>query len=138
VSNDETMNKISQMYGIKLYHLYKLNRMKSGTEPLSGETLSLRKKIKKEQIIKLQQEDVPVRSENAAPANNSKTEFSHAEKKNLKEISSKYLLHTVKDGDTMYSIASLYGILVTDLKKLNDKEFNYLDVGEVLKVGEKK
>lgn len=138
VATGESMNQISQMHGIKLLSLYKLNRMKPGTEPLAGETISLGTKIEKDQIIKLQKEEIQEPFANTTPSNNSKADFSYKEKKNFKEISSKFMLHTVKEGDTMYSIASLYGILVTDLKKLNDKEYDYLDVGEVLKVGNKK
>jgi len=46
VLEGETMYSISQMYGIKLKHLYKKNRMIFGTEPYIGQKLNLIKKIK--------------------------------------------------------------------------------------------
>jgi len=46
VSEGEDMYSISQLYGIKLKHLYKKNRMDIGTEPYVGQRLSLVKKIK--------------------------------------------------------------------------------------------
>ena len=40
------MYSISQLYGIKLKHLYKKNRMDFGEEPYVGQRPSLVKKIK--------------------------------------------------------------------------------------------
>jgi len=46
VKEGETMHAISQLYGIKLKCLYRMNRMNPGTEPLPGTVLYLRKKKK--------------------------------------------------------------------------------------------
>jgi len=46
VSEGEDMYSISQLYGIKLKHLYKKNRMDFGSEPYVGQRLSLVKKVK--------------------------------------------------------------------------------------------
>ena len=45
VAVGETMHQISQKYGIKLKSLYKKNHMVMGSEPRSGQIISLRKKI---------------------------------------------------------------------------------------------
>ncbi|MFL5753509.1 MAG: glucosaminidase domain-containing protein [Bacteroidia bacterium] len=42
VTKNETMKSISQLHGIRLYHLYKKNRMKPGDEPKAGDVLYLR------------------------------------------------------------------------------------------------
>ncbi len=42
---NETMYSISQLYGIKLKHLYKKNRMEEGSEPYVGQKISLIKKV---------------------------------------------------------------------------------------------
>lgn len=42
VQKGETMHSISQLHGIRLYWLYKRNKIKQGTEPLAGEILLLR------------------------------------------------------------------------------------------------
>lgn len=45
--------------------------------------------------------------------------------------------YVVKSGDTLYSIANLYGISVDDLKKINNLTSNTLSINQVLKVPEK-
>lgn len=44
VTKGETMKSISQLHGIRIYHLYKKNRMKEGQEPKPGDVLYLRHK----------------------------------------------------------------------------------------------
>ncbi len=46
VKQGENMYAISQMYGIKIKKLYKMNKLKRGQQPAAGEYVSLRKKIK--------------------------------------------------------------------------------------------
>jgi LysM repeat protein len=46
VKHGETMFAISQMYGVKLDRLYKMNLMNPGTEPAPDQKISLRKKMK--------------------------------------------------------------------------------------------
>lgn len=46
VKEGETMYSISQLYGIKLKHLYKKNRMEPGKEPAVGEVIYMRRKRK--------------------------------------------------------------------------------------------
>ena len=48
VEEGENMYKISQMYGIRLGRLYRMNLMKEGSQPEVGDTLNLRRKIKSE------------------------------------------------------------------------------------------
>jgi hypothetical protein len=58
VEEGQTMYDISQIYGVKLKHLYKKNHMTEGEQPLEGSEIYLRKK-KREPILKLEptQED---------------------------------------------------------------------------------
>jgi LysM repeat protein len=44
VTRGETMKSISQLHGIRIYHLYKKNRMKAGQEPKTGDVLFLKHK----------------------------------------------------------------------------------------------
>ena len=46
VENGQTMRDISQLYGVKLKKLYKKNNMILGTQPKTGDKISLRKKLK--------------------------------------------------------------------------------------------
>ncbi len=50
VEEGENMYHISQMYGIKGKHLYRMNRMKEGDEPEEGVILNLRKAKKPDQV----------------------------------------------------------------------------------------
>lgn len=46
VKQSETMRSISQLHGIKLKRLYKLNNLSFGSQPSVGTTLNLRQKVK--------------------------------------------------------------------------------------------
>jgi len=52
VEEGQTMYDISQLYGVKLTHLYRKNRMMEGEQPLEGTEIYLRKK-KREPVLKL-------------------------------------------------------------------------------------
>ncbi|WP_282037986.1 glucosaminidase domain-containing protein [Saccharicrinis aurantiacus] len=47
LKNGETLEYISQKYGIKLKSIYKLNRLEDGAQPKDGTVINLRKKKKK-------------------------------------------------------------------------------------------
>lgn len=47
VQKGETMHDIAQLYAVKLSALYKLNAMEPGSQPNEGDTIQLRKKVKK-------------------------------------------------------------------------------------------
>lgn len=47
VQRGETMHSISQLHGIRLYWLYKRNKIKAGTEPTPGEILILKRSGKR-------------------------------------------------------------------------------------------
>jgi LysM repeat protein len=53
VAEGETMYDISQIYGIKLKHLYRKNLMLEGEQPREGTEIYLRKK-KREPLLKLE------------------------------------------------------------------------------------
>jgi hypothetical protein len=53
VEEGQTMYDISQIYGVKLKHLYRKNLMAEGEQPLEGSEIYLRKK-KREPILKLE------------------------------------------------------------------------------------
>ncbi len=51
VKEGETMYDISQIYGVKLKHLYRMNLMPEGAQPLEGTEINLRRK-KRQAILK--------------------------------------------------------------------------------------
>ena len=66
--------------------------------------------------------DVLLIKDNSTPSNN--------------EELTGYEYYTVKKGDTLYGIASKYGLTVAELKKYNNLDSNTLAVGQKLIVGE--
>jgi hypothetical protein len=44
VESGQTMYDISQIYGVKVKHLYRLNLLQEGSQPLEGSEIYLRKK----------------------------------------------------------------------------------------------
>jgi len=53
VEEGQTMYDISQIYGVKLKHLYRMNHMMEGEQPLEGTEIYLRRK-KREPLLKLE------------------------------------------------------------------------------------
>ena len=133
VRQGESMHAISQMYGIKLKHLYKKNRMEPGTQPLAGETLNLRKKIDPERSIALARpgmiiEEEPILQEptsklmDPAPVSTEPEDPMPAEEV-VEEIAEEAitipLYHTLVKGDNLYRISEKYQILEADLMYFN-------------------
>jgi len=58
VKEGETMYDISQIYGVKLKHLYRLNQMMEGAQPLEGTEIFLRHK-KRVPILKIEPVEEP-------------------------------------------------------------------------------
>jgi hypothetical protein len=56
VEEGQTMYDISQIYGVKLKHIYRMNHMMEGEQPLEGTEIYLRKK-KREPVLKLEPEE---------------------------------------------------------------------------------
>jgi len=106
VKYGENMKAISQMYGIQLKMLHKKNLMEFGTKPKAGERLWL--KSKRKHPPKLQYLSKYGRTET----------------------------YTVKQGDTLYSIAKQYDLRVSELKRMNNLETDNINPGDVLIVVE--
>jgi LysM repeat protein len=64
VSDGETMVDIAQLYGIRLEKLYVRNRMEPGSQAAVGQQISLNKKRKKQDVVKLRK---PVRLKSPIP-----------------------------------------------------------------------
>ena len=62
VEEGQTMYDISQIYGVKLKHLYAKNHMMEGEQPLEGTEIYLRRK-KREPVLKLEPSPVDYEEE---------------------------------------------------------------------------
>jgi LysM repeat protein len=113
VRPDETMRDISQQYAIKLRVLYKRNLIEPPDEPAEGEKLFLNHK---------RPNPVATRNPGESTANNTTP----------KQTKDHY--YTVKEGDTLYSIAKKFNTTVEQLKTINDLSSENIEPGDELKI----
>ena len=109
VRKGETLVDISQKEGLQLASLLKFNKMKAGQLPKSGQKLLLKEPATKETI---------------AAKNSSKS----SSKKN------KSVVHVVKNGESLWTIARKYNVTVSSIKSTNKLKSEDLDIGQSLKI----
>ncbi|MBI1183610.1 LysM peptidoglycan-binding domain-containing protein [bacterium] len=138
VQEGETMQYISQLRGIKLKKLYKLNLLEEGEVPAVGEQLSLNDKraIKPKTVdknlsfkyftIDNEGELFDLVSKNIAVDDNEPV----AEKNEIEKPDGLY--HIVGKGETLMSIARAYNMSWQDLKAQNNLSTDNLEVGQEL------
>lgn len=125
VTKTDNMRGISQTYGIKLKHLYKKNRMDTGTEPKVGEVLYMQKK---------RDSDDPVKTQAKKPNWEEEKKFINPSAVNQNRIDSTNFdnpgainkvtievpdFHLVVKGDNIYRIAEKYHVFEEDILKWN-------------------
>jgi LysM repeat protein len=125
VTSSDNMRSISQTYGIKLKHLYKKNRMETGTEPKEGEVLYMHKK---------RASDDPIKTEVQRPNWEEEKKFINPSAENQRIIDSTQFnnpgainkvtievpdFHIIVKGDNIYRIAEKYHVLEEDILKWN-------------------
>jgi LysM repeat protein len=106
VKSGETLGKIAQKYKCTVTDLKKWNNLKSTT-------------IKVGQKLKVYPPD------NQSVSNNSGNNSSN---------SNSTTVYTVKQGDTLWSIAKKHNVTVDHIKKINNLKNNDLKVGQKLKL----
>lgn len=132
VTEGESMYQISQMYGIKLKHLYKKNHMELGTEPAPGEKIYMQQKRKRSDSVEVINEpaqfnDLTQKDDFVNPNKITVTEKAPdivREKIDLPEY------HVVVSGDNLYRIAEKYHILEEDLLEWNDISAYEMKIGQ--------
>ena len=129
VKEDDTMYSISQRYGIRLKHLYKRNKMAIKQEPAIGAKIVLRGKAKKRpKLRKLGTVRPPKPTPTPKPTPKPTPNPDDMAKPPVVKT------HTVKSGDTLWSISQRYQTTVAELKKINNLSSNQLRRGQVLKL----
>ena len=125
VTSTDNMRGISQAYGIKLKHLYKKNRMETGTEPKEGEILYMQKKRATDDPVKTQIQKPNWEEEkkfiNPSAVNQSiidSTKFNNPGAINKVSIDVPDF-HVISKGDNIYRIAEKYHVFEEDILKWN-------------------
>ncbi len=112
VKKGETLSSISRKYNKHLSELYRLNSL------VNFDSIEIGDEI----VIGYKTEKIKKESYNTYDTQNSIEE----------EIKTEY--HTVKPGDTLYSISKKYAISLATLKKKNNLQTNAIFVGQKLQI----
>lgn len=125
VTKTDNMRGISQTYGIKLKHLYKKNRMETGTEPKVGEVLYMQKKRDSDDPVKTQAKKPNWEEEKkfVNPSAVNQNSFDSTNFDNPGAINKVTIevpdFHLVVKGDNIYRIAEKYHVFEEDILKWN-------------------
>jgi LysM repeat protein len=122
VKRGETLSSIAEKYGMSIAELKEKNRIK-------GSKLSLKQQLKVKD-----EENLMVIEPGRAIAENTKPELQAAKKQQPVENTNS--LHTVKSGETLFSIAKANNTTVAELQKLNDLSSGKIRLGQELKVNQ--
>lgn len=125
IKKGESLNMIAKKYGVSVANLRKWNGL--NTEKIHPNTVLA---ISESSATVVQESKVEVLNKVAEK----KAEVKPETKTEVKAKNSKKQ-HTVKQGDTLWGIASDYGITVNKLKELNKIPNNKLKVGQTIVVG---
>ncbi|MFZ9589987.1 MAG: LysM peptidoglycan-binding domain-containing protein, partial [Chitinophagaceae bacterium] len=109
VRKGESLVDISQKEGIQLASLLKFNKLKAGQQPRAGQKLLLKDPVTKENII--------AKSSNKKSTSNSKS-----------------VVHVVRNGESLWTIARKYNVTVNSIKSANKLKNEDLDIGQTLKI----
>jgi LysM repeat protein len=131
VKPGESMREISQQYGVKVKHLYKLNRLELGEEVQPGEVLNLRSKRSNPPTTLIPGSDTASKMQTAKPIDYRKF-MSNDVSPVTGQMQDTY--HFVKSGETLYSISKSYGVTVEQIRFWNSLSTNQINVGQRLKV----
>ncbi|KAL0266222.1 UNVERIFIED_CONTAM: hypothetical protein PYX00_011940 [Menopon gallinae] len=122
----DTLSSLSSLYGVSANTIRTLNALVTDEIPL-GTLLKIRETdTAKAQLLSSDSEEKPFGLKGGSAVSKEET------KARFKEFSSKKVTHTVVAGDTLYSIARHYKVLIEDLKKLNNLKDNSISKGSIL------
>jgi len=123
VKNGETMREISQKYGVKVKHLYKLNRLEPGLEVRPGEVINLKEKRETSPAI-LERNDNP----NQVNA----VDLILNQRSITQENKPKGTVYEVQAGETLHDIAQRMNVTALDLARWNNLDGYTVAAGQIL------
>jgi membrane-bound lytic murein transglycosylase D len=116
VGSGETLYGIATNYKISVKQLLEWNNFEPNRQIKPGESINIAGSEQEEKMVPDVVEEKLIKEK----------------KEPIKK--DQHQIHIVRGGDTLYGVASKYGMSIHELKKLNDKKENSLSVGEELKV----
>lgn len=136
VQAGESLWSISQKYGIRLAALKSKNRIRKEADLRPGMVLNLRETRKRGEEIPvlvsaLPASDVPSTTEAPTAATSVEQATTNPQPTSNTSVS----FHTVRSGETLFSISKKYGLTVPQLKELNGiGEQNLITLGQKLRI----
>ena len=112
VAKGETFYSIAKKYGININDLYTMNDFDNTKNLEVGELLIVKKKHNESKILPL-------------------TNYGHIQMR-TGLVDKKLKTHTVKAGETIFSISKKYGITIQGLRNSNDLKTNIIEIGQTL------
>ena len=133
VAAGETLWSISQKYGIRLASLKSKNRIRKEVDLRPGMILNLQEARKRGEAIPLYTEPIPTAL--SPSTTSSPVESTPVGSTEQVPPSTRELVHTVRAGETLFSISKKYGLSVDELKQLNSiGSHNLITVGQKLRI----
>jgi murein DD-endopeptidase MepM/ murein hydrolase activator NlpD len=123
VKRRDNLYNIAKQYGVTVQDIKELNSLKS-TQLVVGQELKIKP-------LKAAAQSKPETKIQTKPADRDQDSDSAP-----KLSEDKYIIHKVKRGDNLSSIAKQYGVTVKAIKKLNDLSSNRVNAGQRLKIKE--
>jgi len=131
VKSGETLSSISKKYGMTVEEIKRKNRIK-------GSKLSLKQniKIKDEETVMIVQAVQPKPENTATIAERSSKNNEQANVNQKNTIAQNTNSHSVKKGETLFSISKIYNISIDELKNINKLIKEKIHPGQQLKISQ--
>lgn len=149
VQPGETLESISQLYGIQVKYLYRRNRIHEGSQPAVGSKVYLSRKSKftptlaSAEILPytpegqmIQPPATPIPAHDPAPGENeNKTiQYIRTLEQPISGNEQDPEYYTVQEKDTLFGIARKFNMTVASLKELNQLTTDAIKIGQQLKI----
>jgi len=122
IKQGEDLWTISQLYGVHVKRLRKLNNLDAGEQPLAGTMIWLNSEKPEARQTADDQEDVL------------EVDDEFVEWTSSRPPKKPSATHVVRQGETLYAISKMYGISVSELSMLNNLDGSGLKTGQELRV----
>jgi LysM repeat protein len=151
VKAGETLESISQLYGIQVKYLYRRNRIQEGGQPAVGSKVYLSRKSKfapnlntteiqpespvdQNLQIALPTNSIPAQEPLPAENENKTIQYIRTLEQPINGEEKEPEYYTVQEKDTLFGIARKFNITVASLKELNQLFSDAIQIGQQLKI----